>query len=194
MIYQNVGVSGGTITAEVVRKKGGFRHSVARTVSKMDADADYAILEGGVNDASLYSDDGYPLVVGKITEGYTEPLDDTTYCGAFESMLKELIIRFAGKKYGYIAVHKMTSHFSADYEGEDNFYLIAKKCCEKWGVPFLDLCISCPPFAYFKNDKDSELYKELCQKYTHNGDGWHPNKEGYEKYYCDKIEAWLKTL
>lgn len=26
------------------------------------------------------------------------------------------------------------------------------------------------------------------------GDGWHPNEEGYKKYYCDKIEAWLKTL
>jgi hypothetical protein len=26
------------------------------------------------------------------------------------------------------------------------------------------------------------------------GDGWHPNEEGYRKYYCDKIVAWMETL
>ena len=35
---------------------------------------------------------------------------------------------------------------------------------------------------------------QLLDDYTANGDGWHPNELGYTKYYCDKIEAWLKTL
>ena len=30
--------------------------------------------------------------------------------------------------------------------------------------------------------------------YTRNGDGWHPNELGYEKYYCDKIEQFLISL
>ena len=193
MIYENVGVGGATISAETyVKTDGRPRHWVSRTIEKMNPDADFAIVEGGVNDASL-NKDGMPPKFGRITEGYSGPFDDTTFLGAFESMLKQLTVRYAGKKIGYIAVHQMTVKYRPDYMGEDNFYLGAKKCCEKWGVPFLDLTASCPPFAYFKSDDIPELY-ELTKRYTQNGDGWHPNEEGYLRYYCDKIEAWLKTL
>ncbi len=191
MKYQNVAVGGGTITANTLLADGKARHWISRTVYKMNDDADYAIVEGGVNDASLFGDSGAPAL-GKISTGYGERLDDSTFIGAFESMLKQLLIRFHGKKIGYIAVHKMTARYSSTYTGEDNFYLAAKKCCEKWGVPFLDLNIQTPAFGQFSED-DPELYA-LRMKYTNNGDGWHPSEEGYKKYYCDKIEAWLKTI
>ncbi len=192
MAYQNVAIGGGTVAAETYYTDGRARHWISRTVDKMDADADYAILEGGVNDASLFGQFGAP-VLGAISSGYGAELDDTTFIGAFESMLKQLLIRFHGKKFGYIAVHKMTARYSSEYMGEDSFYLAAKECCEKWGVPFLDLNVAVPPFAHFTPDGDPELYA-LRQAFTKDGDGWHPNEEGYKKYYCDKIEAWLKTL
>ncbi|MBQ7362979.1 MAG: SGNH/GDSL hydrolase family protein [Clostridia bacterium] len=192
MQYQNVAIGGGTVAAETYYDDGRPRHWICRTIDKMDADADFAIIEGGVNDASLFGGGGNPAL-GTISKGYGAELDDTTFAGAFESMLKQLLIRFHGKKMGYIAVHKMTRHFSSEYKGEDNFYLTAKLCCEKWGVPFLDLNITVPPFAYFTPEGDPELYA-VRQAYTNNGDGWHPNEAGYRKYYCDKIEAWLKTL
>ena len=188
MKYQNIAVNGASVTAETYRKSGDPRHWISRTIDKMDTDADYAIVEGGVNDASIGE-----LPLGKMTVGYNEPLDDTTFIGAFESMLKQLTKKYSGKKIGYIAVHQMTKRFSKSYTGEDNFYLAAKRCCEKWGVPLCDLNICCPPFAFFENDGDPELYA-MRVKYTLNGDGWHPNEAGYLKYYCDKIEAWLKTL
>ena len=187
MKYQNVAVNGASITAETYRKSGAARHWVCRTISEMDADADFAIVEGGVNDASTNTP------IGKMTVGYNEPLDDTTFIGAFESMLKELTKKFHGKKIGYIAVHQMTDRYTPGYTGEDNFYLAAKQCCEKWGVPFCDLTTAVPPFAYFKEDGDPDLYA-MRQTYTMKGDGWHPNEAGYKKYYCDKIEAWLKSL
>ena len=195
MVYQNVGIGGGTITAETYAKStGAKRHWICRTIEKMDPEADYAIVEGGVNDASLFGDYGTP-VIGEISNGYNAPLDDTTFCGAFESMLKQLIVKYAvkGKKIGYIAVHKMTARYSSTYKGEDNYYLAAKTCCEKWGVPFLDLNILVPPFAFFRPDGDPELYAVRMDN-TKDGDGWHPNESGYKNYYCDKIEAWLKTL
>ena len=136
MEYQNISIGGGTIAAEQFSKEGVKRHWISRTICNMDEDADYAIVEGGVNDASLFGDYGSP-VLGEISEGYNAELDDTTFYGAFESMLKQLIIRFRGKKIGYIAVHKMTARFSSEYEGKNNFYLAAKECCAKWGVPFL---------------------------------------------------------
>ena len=191
MEYQNVAISGGTIAAEQYEGERP-RHWISRTICKMDEDSDFAIVEGGVNDAALLGDVGAPLL-GKLSSGYNAELDDTTFFGAFESMLKQLIIRFKGKKIGYIAVHKMTQRFSSVYKGEDNFYLAAKTCCAKWGVPFLDLNSLLPAFGFFTPDGDPELYK-LREIYTNRGDGWHPSDEGYKKYYCDKIEAWLLTL
>ncbi len=111
-------------------------------------------------------------------------------------MLSQLTKRFKGKKIGYIAVHKMVDGFLSRpiYSSENTaYYDAAKECCEKWGVPFLDLNTAVPPFAYFTEAGDAELYA-LRTAYTMNSDGWHPNDEGYKKYYVPKIEAWLKTL
>ena len=192
MEYENISVGGATIAAETYNPAGVKRHSVSRSIEGMSADSDYAIVEGGVNDSSLFVTYGAPRL-GEISRGYNAPLDDTTFCGAFESMLKQLTLRFAGKKIGYIIVHKMSAAFTPEYGEENNFYLAAIRCCEKWGVPYLDLSKSIPPFAFFKQDGNPELYALRCA-YTKNGDGWHPNEDGYKKYYCDKIEAWLKTL
>lgn len=185
MVVQNIAVGGGTITAEQYAGTTA-RHWISRSIANMSASADYAILEGGVNDASL------GVALGSISNGYNATLDDTTFYGAFESMLKQLIIRFAGKKVGYIAVHKMTNNYRSDNAEATSYYWAAKKCCEKWGVPFLDLNVAVPPFADFTT-ANAELYA-LRETYTQNADGWHPNEEGYKKYYVPKIEAWLKTL
>lgn len=185
MTVQNIGVGGATIAAET-KSGDANRHWICRTISSMREDADYAIVEGGVNDR------GNNVQMGELSSGYDAELDDTTFYGAFESMLKHLIIRFAGKKIGYIAVHKMTSSFSSTLkDGEENCYHAAKRCCEKWGVPFLDLNTTVPPFEYFTGIAELD---SVTSAYTHDGDGWHPNEEGYKKYYCDKIVAWMETL
>lgn len=122
--------------------------------------------------------------MGAISEGFSAELDDTTYYGAFESMLKQLIFRFPGKKIGYIAIHKTNAAgFSSLDTG--NYYTAAKECCEKWGVPFCDLNTIVPPLAHL-----SARYSV----YTVDADGTYLTVEGYKKFYCDKIEAWMKTL
>ena len=176
MTYQNIAHGGATITAETYSgSTGKALHWICRTITDMDSSADYAIVEGGMNDP------GYVQNIGTLSNGFTATLDDTTFYGAFESMLKQLITRFAGKKIGYIAIHKCSDTFSNTVSG--GYYEAAKKCCEKWGVPFCDLNTTVPPLKYIS---------ELSSAYT--TDGTHPNEAGYKKYYCDKIEAWLKTL
>lgn len=178
MVYENIAVSGATIATNTTdRNTGKNRHWISSTISNMREDADYVVLEGGVNDASSH------VAIGEITTGYSSPLDNTTFCGAFESMLKQTFERFPGKKVGFIIVHKMCNEFNSS-EGE-NYYHKAIQILEKWGVPYLDLNTKCPPLNYIPN---------LKKTYTHNGDGWHPNEEGYKKYYCDEIEAFLKRL
>ena len=185
MKCQNIGMCGASVTPNIRNKEGHLRHCISEKVLKMDADADYAILEGGVNDAGV----GIPL--GELTDGYDAELDLTTFYGAFELMMKNLITRFHGKKYGYIAVHQMANNFRIINDPETSYYWAARRCCEKWGVPFLDLNSAVPPFAFFT--PGTELF-ELREKYTRNADGWHPNEEGYRKYYVPKITEWLKTL
>lgn len=176
MVYQNIAVGGATIAAETYSNSSGKAlHWICRTISEMNENADYAIVEGGVNDPN------YVENMGSLSSGFDAALDDTTFYGAFESMLKQLIERFPGKKIGYIAVHKFSANFDSRTAG--GCYQAARACCEKWGVPFCDLNTTVPPFGDIPS---------LSGLYTLDGE--HPNEAGYKKYYCDKIEAWLKTL
>lgn len=173
MKVQNIGVGGGTLTAEQYVSSGGKRFWICREVDKMDDDADFVLLEGGVNDASL------SVELGEITDDYRTKLDDTTFCGAMESLCKQVIKKFQFGKIGFIIVHRMSTNYAGIYRDKQIEIL------KKWGIPYLDLQSECPPLNFIP---------ELKEKYTLNGDGWHPNHEGYKRYYCDKIESFLKRL
>lgn len=180
MQYENTAVSGATITQGIVDSNTGEnRHWISATINNMREDADYVLLEGGVNDASQT----VPVPIGNITEGYNSELNVNTFCGAFESMLKQAIERFKGKKIGFIIVHKMCDGFNSSKP--TNYYHKSIEILEKWGIPYVDLNKECPPLNYINS---------LKTLYTRNGDGWHPNQLGYEKYYCDKIEQFLISL
>lgn len=174
MTYENIAVGGGTVAYV-----GNNVHCISRTISRMRADADYVILDGGGNDA----DSG--VSAGTLSEGYTATLDDTTFAGAFESMLKSAIARFPNKKIGYVFIHKCVTGFDSRNTSSTSFYEIAKKACEKWGIPYIDLNTETPPLGYIS---------DLKTAYTANADGYHPNEQGYRLFYVPKITAWLKTL
>lgn len=167
MTIENVAVSGATIAPVE-----GVSHCISTSIDTMSLDADYVILEGGVNDADRN------VSVGTLTTGYEDTLDTTTFAGAFENMLKSAITRFPDKKLGYIFIHKC-GNFNQDY------YNIAKTACEKWGVPYCDLNTKVPPIGRIT---------ALASAYTSDGDGYHPNADGYTKFYVPKITAWMKTL
>ena len=40
----------------------------------------------------------------------------------------------------------------------------------------------------------AKLIAPLKTDYTVNADGWHPNINGYAKYYADKIASFLERL
>ena len=169
MTVQNIAVSGGTI-ANV-----SGHHCISGTISDMRSDADYVILEGGINDSS----EGVTL--GTISSGYDATLDTSTFAGAFETMLKAALNRFPTAKIGYIFVHKTNFGSFKSTDGANSYYGIAKAACEKWGVPYCDLNVLAPPIPFV----DSLL------SYS---DGVHPNEEGYRLFYVPKITAWMKTL
>ena len=167
MTIQNIAVGGATIATGT-----GQTHIISTSISDMRSDADYIILEGGVNDPD------FNVSLGTLTSGYTDTLNTATFAGGFEQMLKSAIARFPGKKIGYVFVHKC-GNFGTSW------YNIAKQACEKWGIPYCDLNTQAPPLGYIT---------ALANAYTSSGDGFHPNADGYNAYYVPKITAWLKTL
>ena len=174
----NLAVGGATISAETYGSDQiTQRHWISRSIKELPDDCDYVIAEGGVND---------PLDnLGTMTQYYDYVPDDTTFIGGLESICKTMYEKFPGKKVGFIIVHAV-SNFSAYRKSEK--YLAIIDVLKKWGIPYLDLNILAPPFGLFPTDNPLRL------TYTKDGDGWHPNEDGYKKYYCDKIEQWLKSL
>jgi len=181
MTYYNTAVGGAVIPFNVYTSTNVLRHSIAEGVANMNPSADYLIFEGGVNDASLSLPIGAD-VGGYPVKGEGDILDTSTVLGALEYACRELVTTFAGKKVGYIFVHKIYGNSHVwNTSWRDEF----KKIFNKWGIPYLDLQNEVPPL---------NMIASLKTAYTKDGDGWHPNEEGYKKFYCDKIEAWLKTL
>lgn len=162
----NYGVSGTRVAVSDVE------NAIVTRIATMQDNADYICLEGGVNDAWSGK-----VPLGVISDGFNGELDETTFTGAFESLLKQSLLKWKEAKIFYLIPHKMM--------GVNEYLDRAKELCEKWGVPCLDLRLMTGFFAY--DD-------EMKQTYTANGDGVHPNERGYKVFYVDKITAFMKTL
>lgn len=178
MIYENKGVSGGTIATGTSAS-----YYISTSIVKMREDADYIILEGGFNDYAL------KVELGTLDTTYNTDLntyDTTNFTGAFEYMIVSALKRYNGKKIGFINIHKVAGHTALE-----NYLDRAIEICRKWSIPYLDLRESLGysthlgdtfNIKYFTNANDGSIGK------------LHPNEDGYRKLYVPKIEAWLKNL
>lgn len=187
MTYENVAVSGGVIPEGIISySTGNPVHSVCGTIGDMTEDADYVVLSGGVNDFSHYKrTDECHEDFGAITQGYDEELDTATFCGAFESMLKQAVLRWPGARILFLITHnvfKPTLEVNQEY---DQVWVPAMlEMCGKWGVLCLDLYHGMPSLCLIETLRDAYTYDADGAGV---GDGWHPNLEGYEKYYVPAV-------
>lgn len=179
MIYENYGESGGTITYGT-KNGANDRHWVSNAVDSYSNDADYYILEGGVNDVAN------SVTLGSISTSYDSAnFDRTTFIGALEYICAKLETLYVGKKVGFVFVHGIFNDTNYFPDWHEDYKPAMLKVFEKWGIPYIDLESLVPPLNQIAS---------LKSVYTNAGDGWHPNKAGYETFYVPKIEAWLKTL
>jgi len=176
MTLQNLAVSGATIRSGTTWSDGENRHWICESIANLDADGDYYIFDGWVNDVHSQT------VIGSVSWGYSATLDTTTFCGAFEQCCKTLATMFAGKKVGYVFTHRIwkpTDTLAPSYIDK------MIEILNKWGIPYINLMELDPPINEIASLKSA---------YTKDGDGWHPNEQGYRLFYVDKITAWMKTL
>ncbi|HHQ4319652.1 BppU family phage baseplate upper protein [Clostridium perfringens] len=177
MIYENISVSGATLS-----NKTEGRHHVCDSINKMRDDADYIILEGGINDTSL------SVPKGEITDNFYGNYDKTTFCGALESIFYQSVLKWKGKKIGFIIIHKAYSVSNQVVQNE--YWELARNICRKWSIPFLDLFNSSGLICNIPEINDTFFKHGLSGQ----GDQVHPNERGYKEYLVPKIEAWIKTL
>lgn len=183
MAYETKAIWGATIARGISETSG----CILDTIGQMREDADYVILSGGAND--FYALSSGTETLGAVSNGYTSELDETTFCGALESMCAQAIERWPGKKLLYVITHRM---LDISNESLEDWVTTMIGILRKWGIPYVDLWHEMP----------SLMLPGLKDRYTSNGntvydgtgDGLHPNEEGYRRYYVPVIEARLKGL
>lgn len=182
MTLDKKAVRGGTIAD--LSKRYPDKHCICNTVSDMAKDADYAIFEGGYNDWYLWTQ------IGAITDTMSADLDTSKFYGALESICRQALEIWKGKKIGFVITHKINDAWRTQkqegntYPTLDGYYQAIREVCEKYSIPYLDL------------SRVSRFNTELAdyKLYTYNLDGIHLIEEGYEIFYVPLIERWMEQL
>lgn len=173
-------------------------------IDDIPADADYIILQGGLNDffhrdtygvqygeyvANLhkypfnaYYDGSYHQLYYGAEYGGTlsQVFYQETFCGAFEMSLVKIMTRFYDKKYVLLIPHDPTG------SAELAKYLDAEaRICKKYGFPCIDLRLSAgmPRIKAIAGGNDGTSAFTV--------DEVHPNMAGYTTQYLPAIERWL---
>ena len=145
-------------------------------------DADYIVMEGGVND------DFKKVPLGTVINGYdVSTCDKSTFAGAMEYMIGTAQNLWVGKKLLFIITFKVPNVedktiFNLLYPFSD-YMNLAKTICAKWSVPIVDL----------RNESNMNYFIESVKNQYSAGDGLHPNKNGYE-IITPLIENKLKSI
>lgn len=143
-------------------------------------DADMVVFNGGLLDA-------WGSTLGSASSGYDAQLDTSTFCGAFEEILRYLLVT-----KGVYTVF-MTTYRIPTAPDLGNYMDKALELCRKWGVPVIDFYYGGQIHAglgsavndkYFQEvtDSSSELYGHGNQTFL--------NEAGY-KFYAPQFESAL---
>lgn len=193
MEFDQQAVSGATIRSMSGRTS--IPNQIASHFIKDSINADYIIVEGGVNDLYFWKEGDIPEdgVIGTLptsleAENYTINAYSNLKNSIYERLDWELghIVHNSKStaKIMYVIIHK---HGAANYPANENWKAVHKAildCCEKWGIPVCDLW-------------ESSIMNTTIDKYktyTNNSDGVHPTDMGYRLFYVPQVLKMLQSL
>lgn len=201
MSGKNYSVNGASITAGLVFQDQSPRHSVCEGIDTMYSEypnADYILLEGGVNDADLIGS----ITGGTIPEAFgtwndaefnSSRFDIYTFCGAVDMLFYKAVTYYAGKKIGFIIPPQMGTSYSVQKNRRAYFDEIIK-IATKWHIPVLDLwkegTIDCRVVADYDPSLTAEQNISAGKFYA---DGQHLTSNGYDLIQ-NKIQKWCEYL
>lgn len=138
---------------------------------------DFIIMHGGVNDAWENTK------VGQMSDSF-EPssFNTATYAGGLEELFYNVTKDHPEAKLGYIFNFATPKFNTGRIANMTEYYDMAKKICEKWGIPYLNM---------YEDDEFSSLLK--VNTAVNLSDYLHPNTAGYDIIY-KYIMFWMETL
>lgn len=164
MNYINAGVSGWSIS--------NIKSQIYKQLqSNLGRPVDYILVGGGANDAWFNAPIGNVTPAGTASSAF----DQSTFAGGLEYLFSYAKENFPNAKIGYVMNFKVLGHWYGDtnilgyLDDMTELFNTARKICEKWNVPYLDL---------YNNDVVSER-----MQYTTTyamADYIHPNDKGYD--------------
>ena len=154
--------------------------SILESINNMSNNADYVLFEGGWNDM-------WRVPLGTISEGYDATLDEYTWSGALESLIKTAKMKWPTARIGFILPHGRVDNMR---ETEDHYWDRAIEIFNKWNFPYIDLRHN--GLVAF-NDTLLDLFFGISET-TQHGDGTHPNELGYKTFYNNPIAKFMNRL
>lgn len=135
---------------------------------------DYIVLEGGINDAMCNEDNPLACPVGEISDS-ADPadLDQNTFAGALEALICQIREKYPRAGLGFVGIYQIPKRLEP--ERSRAYMEMAKRICQKWKVPYLDL------------HEDVALNKILAEYLP---DNVHIDEGGYEVV-TPLVEAWM---
>ncbi len=173
----NEGVSGARLTTRTDGK-----HSVVDNLENLPKNADLYCFEGGVNDVWT----GTPLGTYSMSD-YTGTVDETTICGALETIFRYALNNFVGKPICFIITHKVSN---INFDNYKNFHDSAVAICNKYSIPYYDAYNESGLNGW--NTAQSNAF--LTGNATNTPDGCHPNEEGYKRYYVPQLISLFEKI
>lgn len=180
--YENKAVSGGTLA---VSSAG---HHICETIAGMNDNADIVCIDGGINDYWL------DVPLGDFSESdFTGEVDNTTVCGALESIFRQAINKWVGIPIVFVIVHKITTTAWTTNGAGYTFAQEREKLigiCKKYSIPYVDMWAEGGLNAYMS---------ALNNAFLNGGgnthpDGCHPDVNGYRKYYVPRLISMFESL
>lgn len=172
--FENQAVSSAWISATTEK------HSVVNNLANLPTDGDLYCFEGGIND--FWND----VPIGEVTSSYTGTVDNSTLCGALETIFRYAQENFVGKPVCFVIVHKISYTATSPNSNGDTFtdyHDAMVKVCEKYSIPYYDA---------FKRSGLNVLIN--AQKEAYCTDLVHPNEDGHKRYYVPQLIALFREI
>lgn len=160
--------------------------NILNQIEDYSGSPDIIIFDGGANDNNVTPAE---LNLGVLTTDYTSTLDTSTIFGCMESILKTLQTKFLGIPVIYLNVHRLYTRRIDTQEIVSNALLDS---CKKWGASVVDLYHYSTFNAHIPAIRAEYTYDTLSD--LKNGNGTHPNAQGYERFYVPQIKNKLISL
>lgn len=179
--FENHAQGGGRLTTD------SLRHSVVDNLENLPLDGDLYCFEGGINDFW----GNVPL--GEITPGYTDELDETTLCGALETIFRYMMKNMTEKPVCFVITHKVQYTATDGNQNGDSFqdYRDAMvRVCEKYSIPYYDAFTRSGLNGW--NPEQNARYLNANENGV--GDGCHPNEDGYKRFYVPQLLALFREI